>query len=148
MAFISMHTYLQYYILQNCLWWKSFTFLQFLWQLWNFYSEIVSFNKGIYIKWCYTIIKACEKDISYMPLPSPSSLLKKQLDSAVLEEANKEASKLIMSAGRKQSYTPSKSYHCKACSRAFISNSSSAISALARLWCQSLFTHMHLHVWQ
>ena len=36
-----------------------------------------------------------------MPLPSPSGLLKKQLDSAVIEEANKEVSKLITSAGGK-----------------------------------------------
>ena len=63
-----------------------------------------------------------------MPLPSPSGLLKKQLDSAVIEEANKEVSKLITSAGGKQSYTPSESYHYKVCSRTFVSNSSSVIS--------------------
>ena len=38
-----------------------------------------------------------------MPLPSPSGSLKKQLDSAVIEEANKEVSKLITSAGGKRS---------------------------------------------
>ena len=36
-----------------------------------------------------------------MPLPSLSGLLKKQLDSAVIEEAKKEVSKLITSAGGK-----------------------------------------------
>ena len=97
------------------------------------------------IKWRYTVIKACEKDTCEMPLPSQSGLLKKQLDSAVLEEANKEVSKLITSAGGKQNYTSSESYHCKACSRTFIANSSSVISALARLWCRSLFAHVHMH---
>ena len=67
-----------------------------------------------------------------MPLPGPSGLLKKQLDSAVLEEANKEVSKLITSAGGgKPNYTSSESYHCKACSRTFISNSSSVVSAFS-----------------
>ena len=42
-----------------------------------------------------------------MSLPSPSGLLKKQLDSAVIEEANKEVSKLITSTGGKQSYISS-----------------------------------------
>ena len=31
--------------------------------------------------------KACEKDTCDMPLPSPSGSLKKQFDSAVIEEA-------------------------------------------------------------
>ena len=66
-----------------------------------------------------------------MPLPSPSGWLKKQLDSAVIEEANKEVSKLITSASRKQSYTVLESYRYKVCSRAFISNSSSVISAFS-----------------
>ena len=61
--------------------------------------------------------KAWEKDTCDMSLYSPSGLLKKQLDSAVIEEANKEVSKLITSTGRKQSYTSSESYHCKICSR-------------------------------
>ena len=65
-----------------------------------------------------------------MPLSSPSGLLKKQLDSAVIKEANKEVSKLITSAGGKQSYTSPKSYHCKVCSRTFISNSFSVIPTL------------------
>ena len=38
-----------------------------------------------------------------MPLPSSSGWLKKQLDSAVIKEANKEVSKVITSAGRKHS---------------------------------------------
>ena len=46
--------------------------------------------------------KAWEKDTCDMPLSSPSGSLKKQLDSAVIEEANKEVSKLITSAGGKQ----------------------------------------------
>ena len=65
---------------------------------------------------------AWEKDTCDMPLSSPSGLLKKQLDSAVIEEANKEVSKLITSTGGKQSYTSSESYHCKACSITFVSN--------------------------
>ena len=54
------------------------------------------------------------KDSCDMPLSSPSGLLKKQLDSAVIEEANKEVGNLaITSAGRKRSYTSSESYHVK-----------------------------------
>ena len=49
--------------------------------------------------------KACKKDTCDMLLPSPSGLLKKQLDSAVIKEANKESSNLITSAGGKRSYT-------------------------------------------
>ena len=63
-----------------------------------------------------------------MPLPSPSDSLKKQLDKVVIEEV----SKLITSAGGKQSYTSSKSYHCKVCSRTFVSNSSSVIPAFSK----------------
>ena len=37
-----------------------------------------------------------------MPLPSPSGLIKKQLDSAVIEEANKGVSKFITSEGGKR----------------------------------------------
>ena len=37
-----------------------------------------------------------------MPLPSPSGSIKKQLDSAVIEEANKDVSKLITSPGGKR----------------------------------------------
>ena len=67
-----------------------------------------------------------------MPLPSPSGSLKKQLDSAVIEEANKEVSKLITSAGGKRSYTSSESYYCKVYSRAFASNSAFVISAFSK----------------
>ena len=42
-----------------------------------------------------------QKDTCNMPLPSPSGSLKNQLDSAVIEEANKEVSKLITSANGK-----------------------------------------------
>ena len=76
--------------------------------------------------------KACEKDTCDMPLSSPSGLLKKQLDIVVIEEANKEESKLITSAGGKRSYTSSESYHCKVCSRTFASNSSSVIPAFSK----------------
>ena len=41
------------------------------------------------------------KDTCDMPLPSPSGSLKRELDSAAIEEANKEVSKLITSASRK-----------------------------------------------
>ena len=75
--------------------------------------------------------KACRKDTSDMLLRSPSGLLKKQLDSVVIMEANMEVSKLIMSADGKQSYTSSENYHCKVCSRTFISNSSSVISVFS-----------------
>ena len=51
----------------------------------------------------YNFFKPCKKVACDMPLPSPSGSLKKQLDNAVIEEANKEVSKLIMSAGRKRS---------------------------------------------
>ena len=50
------------------------------------------------------IFKACKKDTCDIPLTSPSGLKKKQLNSAVIEdceEANKEVSKLITSAGGK-----------------------------------------------
>ena len=67
-----------------------------------------------------------------MPLPNLSGLLKKQLDSVVIKEANKEVSKLIMSADRKRSYTSSESYHGKICSRTFISNSFSVIPAFIK----------------
>ena len=77
--------------------------------------------------------KAWEKDTCDMPLSSPSSLLKKQLDSAVIKEINKEVSKLITSAGVKQSYTSSQSYHCKVCSRTFISNFPLSFPHLATL---------------
>ena len=66
-----------------------------------------------------------------MLLPSPSGSLKKQLDSAVIVEANKEVSKLITCAGGAQSYTLSENYHCKVCSRTFVSNSSSVISVFS-----------------
>ena len=51
----------------------------------------------------YKFFKSCKKDACDMPLPSPSGSLNKQLDSAVIEEANKEVSKLITSAGGKRS---------------------------------------------
>ena len=51
----------------------------------------------------YKFFKPCKKDACDMPLPSPSGSLKKQLDSAVIKEANKEVSKLITSAGGKRS---------------------------------------------
>ena len=43
------------------------------------------FNKGY--KMALYNFKACEKDTCDMPFPSPSGLLKKQFDSAVIEEA-------------------------------------------------------------
>ena len=55
------------------------------------------------------LYKACKKDNCDVPLPSLSGLLKKQLDSAVIKEANKEVSKLITRAGGKRSYTSSES---------------------------------------
>ena len=42
-----------------------------------------------------------KKDNCDMPLPNSSGSLKKQLDSAVIKEANKEVSKLITRAGGK-----------------------------------------------
>ena len=86
--------------------------------------------------------KAWEKDTCDMPLSSPSGSLKKQLDSAVIEEANKEVSKLIMSTGGKQSYTSSESYHCKACSITFVSNFSSVVSAFSKAMTPvTIYTH-------
>ena len=38
----------------------------------------------------------------------------------------------MTSAGGKQSYASSESYHCKVCSRTFVSNSSSVISAFSK----------------
>ena len=53
--------------------------------------------------------KACQKDTSNILLPGSSGSLKKQLDNAVIVEANKEVSKPITSAGGKRSYTSSQS---------------------------------------
>ena len=72
--------------------------------------------------------KACQKDTSDILLPSLSGSLKTQLDSAVIVEVNKEVSKPITG---KRSYTSSESYHCKVCSRTFVSNSSSVISVFS-----------------
>ena len=76
---------------------------------------------------------AWEKDTRDMPFSSPSGLPKKQLDSVVIEEANKQVSKFIMSTGIKQSYTSSESYHCKVCSRTFVSNFSFIFSAFSKV---------------
>ena len=63
----------------NCSWWKTFEFFTVP------LTEIISFNKDY--KMALYNFKACEKDTCDMPLPSPSGLLKKQLDSAVTQEA-------------------------------------------------------------
>ena len=51
----------------------------------------------------YKFFKPCKKDACDMPLPNLTGSLKRELDSTVIEEANKEVSKLITSAGRKRS---------------------------------------------
>ena len=88
--------------------------------------------------------KAWEKDTCDMPLSSPSGWLKKQLDSAVIEEANKEVSKLITSTGGKQSFTSSESYHCRVCSRTFNSKFSAVISTFSKAM-TPVTIYMHAH---
>ena len=50
----------------------------------------------------YKYFKPCKKESCNIVLPDPSSSLSKELDSAVIEEANKEVSQLVTSTGGKR----------------------------------------------
>ena len=101
------------------------------------------------IKWRYAIFKACEKDTCDMPLSSPSGWLKKQLDSAVIKEANKELSKGVQ---REVKLHLIRKLPLQSMQQNIFSNSSSVISAFAEA-ITPVTIHMRAHacltlVWQ